>query len=147
MTKPLLGVSNDPGLPHRAIDLARPQANVTHSGFLPGERAELDRWVDAFRALHPEAPDQYMRILSGSVVPDGLRGRTGTRGRGGLEEPAIRPGAAVRVKASGTPSQKHSISDHRAADSRALETRAFRDESPSFPREVFGTPDVYSQRS
>ena len=40
------------------------QANVTHSGFLPEERAELDRWidagwVDAFRALHPEAPDQY----------------------------------------------------------------------------------------
>ena len=34
------------------------------SGFLPEERAELDRWidagwVDAFRALHPEAPDQY----------------------------------------------------------------------------------------
>ena len=114
-------VIGDYNTAHRAIDLARPQANVTHSGFLPEERAELDRWidagwVDAFRALHPEVPDQYMRILSGSVVPDGLRGRTGTRGRGGLEEPAIRPGAAVRVKASGTPSQKHSISDHRAAD-------------------------------
>ena len=107
-------VIGDYNTAHRAIDLARPQANVTHSG---------------------------------SVVPDGLRGRTGTRGRGGLEEPAIRPGVAVRVKASGTPSQKHSISDHRAADSRALETRAFRGESPSFPREVFGTPDVYSQRS
>ena len=43
----------------RVIDLARPQANVTHSGFLPEERAELDRWidagwVDAFRTLHPE---------------------------------------------------------------------------------------------
>ena len=48
----------------RRADLARPQANVTHSGFLPEERAELDRWidagwVDAFRALHPKAPDQY----------------------------------------------------------------------------------------
>ena len=32
---------------HRVIDLARPQANVTHSGFLPEERAELDRWIDA----------------------------------------------------------------------------------------------------
>ena len=57
-------VIGDYNTAHRAIDLARPQANVTHSGFLPEERAELDRWidagwVDAFRALHPEAPDQY----------------------------------------------------------------------------------------
>ena len=57
-------VIGDYNTAHRVIDLARPQANVTHSGFLPEERAELDRWidagwVDAFRALHPEAPDQY----------------------------------------------------------------------------------------
>ena len=57
-------VIGDYNTAHRAIDLARPQANVTHSGFLPEERAELDRWidagwVDAFRALHPEAPGQY----------------------------------------------------------------------------------------
>ena len=49
---------------HRVIDLAHPQANVTHSGFLPEERAELDRWIDAgwvdvFRTLHPEEPGQY----------------------------------------------------------------------------------------
>ena len=55
-------VIGDYNTAHRVIDLARPQANVTHSGFLPEERAELDRWidagwVDAFRALHPEAPD------------------------------------------------------------------------------------------
>ena len=57
-------VIGDYNTAHRVIDLARPQANVTHSGFLSEERAELDRWleagwVDAFRALHPEAPDQY----------------------------------------------------------------------------------------
>ena len=57
-------VIGDYNTAHRVIDLARPQANVTHSGCLPEERAELDRWldagwVDAFRALHPEAPDQY----------------------------------------------------------------------------------------
>ena len=57
-------VIGDYNTAHRAIDLARPQSNVSHSGFLPEERAELDRWleagwVDAFRALHPEAPDQY----------------------------------------------------------------------------------------
>ena len=39
-------VIGDYNTAHRAIDLARPQANVTHSGFLPEERAELDRWID-----------------------------------------------------------------------------------------------------
>ena len=40
-------VIGDYNTAHRVIDLARPQANVTHSGFLPEERAELDRWIDA----------------------------------------------------------------------------------------------------
>ena len=49
---------------HREIDLARPKANVKNSGFLPIERAEIDRWleagwVDAFRALHKYEPDHY----------------------------------------------------------------------------------------
>jgi len=48
---------------HKEIDLARPKENVGNSGFMPIERAWLDRitaagWVDTFRALHPE-PDQY----------------------------------------------------------------------------------------
>jgi exodeoxyribonuclease-3 len=43
---------------HAEIDLARPKENVKNSGFLPEERAELTRWIDAgwvdtFRALHP----------------------------------------------------------------------------------------------
>lgn len=32
---------------HQEIDLARPKSNQKTSGFLPEERAELDRWVDA----------------------------------------------------------------------------------------------------
>ena len=32
---------------HRPIDLARPKQNEKISGFLPEERAELDRWFDA----------------------------------------------------------------------------------------------------
>ena len=45
---------------HREIDLARPKQNVQNSGFLPEERAELDRWnaagwVDTFRAFEPGA--------------------------------------------------------------------------------------------
>ncbi len=48
---------------HREIDLARPKENVGNSGFMPVERAWLDKitslgWVDTFRALHPE-PGRY----------------------------------------------------------------------------------------
>jgi exodeoxyribonuclease-3 len=32
---------------HEEIDLARPRQNVENSGFLPEERAELSRWIDA----------------------------------------------------------------------------------------------------
>ena len=57
-------VIGDYNTAHREIDLARPKANVKNSGFLPEERAELDRWleagwVDTFRALHPDEPDHY----------------------------------------------------------------------------------------
>jgi len=49
---------------HREIDLARPKSNQKTSGFLPEERAELDRWlshgwVDTFRHLHPDRTDAY----------------------------------------------------------------------------------------
>ncbi len=44
---------------HHPIDLARPAENAKISGFLPEERAWLDRWeaagwVDSFRYLHPQ---------------------------------------------------------------------------------------------
>jgi exodeoxyribonuclease-3 len=44
---------------HREIDLARPQQNANHTGFLPEERAWIDEflshgYIDTFRALHPE---------------------------------------------------------------------------------------------
>jgi exodeoxyribonuclease-3 len=49
---------------HRSIDLARPAANAQSSGFLPEERAWLDRWsahgwIDTFRHLHPDAAGAY----------------------------------------------------------------------------------------
>jgi exodeoxyribonuclease-3 len=49
---------------HRPIDLARPAANSQTSGFLPAERAWIDRclahgWVDTFRHLHPETKGAY----------------------------------------------------------------------------------------
>ena len=57
-------VVGDYNTAHREIDLARPKPNVKNSGFLPEERAELDRWleagwVDTFRVLHPDEPGHY----------------------------------------------------------------------------------------
>lgn len=51
-------VMGDFNTAHQAIDLARPRANETTSGFLPEERAELGRWlgrgwVDTFRRFEP----------------------------------------------------------------------------------------------
>ena len=48
---------------HREIDLARPKENENNSGFMPVERAWLDKitamgWTDTFRLFHPE-PDNY----------------------------------------------------------------------------------------
>ncbi len=49
-------VMGDWNTAHREIDLARPKENTANSGFLPEERAEIDRWleagwVDSFRAF------------------------------------------------------------------------------------------------
>ena len=57
-------VMGDYNTAHHAVDLARPKDNVKNSGFLPEERAEMDRWVDAgwvdaFRRRHPEEPGHY----------------------------------------------------------------------------------------
>ncbi len=52
-------VLGDLNTAHREIDLARPQQNVQNSGFLPEERQELQRWIDAgwidtFRSFNRE---------------------------------------------------------------------------------------------
>ena len=57
-------VIGDCNTAHEAVDLARPKPNAKTSGFLPEERAELTRWLDAgwvdtFRARHPGAPGHY----------------------------------------------------------------------------------------
>lgn len=56
-------VMGDFNTAHQPIDLARPRDNRETSGFLPEERAELDRWisagwVDTFRHFQP-APGHY----------------------------------------------------------------------------------------
>jgi exodeoxyribonuclease-3 len=49
----------DLNVAHNEIDLARPKENANSIGFLPVERAWVDRvqesgFIDTFRALHPE---------------------------------------------------------------------------------------------
>ena len=56
-------VAGDWNTAHKEIDLARPKDNVKNSGFLPEERAMLDKYVengyvDTFRLFHSE-PDRY----------------------------------------------------------------------------------------
>jgi exodeoxyribonuclease-3 len=56
-------VTGDYNTAHKPIDLAHPKANEKRSGFLPIERAWLDKivdagWVDTFRAFN-QSPQQY----------------------------------------------------------------------------------------
>ncbi len=49
---------------HNEIDLARPKENVMNTGFLPIERAWMDKliakgWIDVFRILNPDKKDVY----------------------------------------------------------------------------------------
>jgi exodeoxyribonuclease-3 len=49
---------------HREIDLARPKSNENHTGFLPQERAWIDKvveqgYLDTFRLLHPDQEGAY----------------------------------------------------------------------------------------
>ncbi len=57
-------VCGDYNIAHKEIDLARPKENQKTTGFLPEERAILDRmvsqnWLDSFREYHPDEPDCY----------------------------------------------------------------------------------------
>jgi len=53
-------MGGDWNIAHRAIDLKNWRSNQKNSGFLPEERAWMERllgvdgWVDSFRALHPD---------------------------------------------------------------------------------------------
>ena len=54
----------DLNVAHKPIDLARPKENETHVGFLPIERAWVDKvishgWVDVFRHFYPNQTEIY----------------------------------------------------------------------------------------
>ena len=61
--KPIV-VCGDFNTAHKPIDLARPKQNEDTSGFLPIERAWMDRfvasgYVDTFRHVHGDLPEMY----------------------------------------------------------------------------------------
>ena len=61
--KPIV-VCGDFNISHREIDLARPKENVFNTGFLPEERAWMDRfveagYVDTFRYFYPDVTEVY----------------------------------------------------------------------------------------
>ena len=62
-SKPVV-VCGDFNIAHREIDLANPRENAHNTGFLPEERAFLDRftaagYLDTFRLRHGEERDRY----------------------------------------------------------------------------------------
>lgn len=57
-------ICGDFNVAHTEIDLARPKENETHVGFLPIERAWVDKlvskgWVDVFRHFYPDRKESY----------------------------------------------------------------------------------------
>ena len=61
--KPVV-VCGDFNTAHRPVDLAHPKANEEHSGFLPEERAWMDRFIaagytDTFRHVHGDEAGRY----------------------------------------------------------------------------------------
>ncbi|SPT71493.1 Exodeoxyribonuclease [Anaerobiospirillum thomasii] len=62
-SKPIV-VCGDFNIAHKEIDLARPKTNTKNTGFLPLERAFLDKftqagYIDTFRHVHGDKPDNY----------------------------------------------------------------------------------------
>ncbi len=59
-----LVICGDVNTAHKEIDLNRPKENVGISGFLPEERAWMDKfiekgYIDTFRHFHPDEPKRY----------------------------------------------------------------------------------------
>ena len=63
-TQPNIIFCGDVNTAHTEIDLARPKENKENTGFLPVERAWIDKvvkhgYADTFRILHPDVTEKY----------------------------------------------------------------------------------------
>jgi exodeoxyribonuclease-3 len=57
-------ITGDYNIAHKDIDIHDPKGNKKSSGFLPEERAWMDKWLasgltDSFRIIHPQEPHRY----------------------------------------------------------------------------------------
>lgn len=62
--KPVI-ITGDFNTAHNEIDIANPKSNQKSTGFLPIERAWMDKfishgWIDIFRHIHPEKAGVYL---------------------------------------------------------------------------------------
>lgn len=63
-SRPKLIITGDYNIAHKDIDIHDPKGNKKSSGFLPEERAWMDKWLasgltDTFRVIHPNEPHRY----------------------------------------------------------------------------------------
>ncbi len=63
-THPFIIVCGDYNIAHKEIDIHNPVGNKKTSGFLPEERAWMDKfysheWIDVFRHIRPQERDRY----------------------------------------------------------------------------------------
>ena len=63
-TRPNLIITGDYNIAHKEIDIHDPKGNKNSSGFLPAERAWMDKWLDSgmsdsFRLKHPGETGRY----------------------------------------------------------------------------------------
>jgi exodeoxyribonuclease-3 len=63
-TRKHLIVCGDYNIAHKEIDIHDPKGNKNSSGFLPEERAWMDKFlangfIDSFRVIHPDVPHKY----------------------------------------------------------------------------------------
>ena len=74
-------VIGDLNTAHREIDLARPKQNVMNSGFLPEERAELDRWIARGLGRHvPRVRARHRATTRGGASASARARRTSAGG-------------------------------------------------------------------
>lgn len=64
VTRPKLIITGDYNIAHKEIDIHDPKGNKKSSGFLPEERAWMDKWlehdmIDSFRLIHPDETGRY----------------------------------------------------------------------------------------
>jgi len=102
-------IAGDWNIAHKEIDLKNWRSNRKNSGFLPEERAWLDRlfdevgFVDAFRAINPD-PDEYTWWSH--------RGQAWAKNVGWrIDYQVITPGLADKVKAAAVYREER-LSDH-----------------------------------